>query len=336
MQQQFHEPQQETVTTKPRSVVESAECHTESLAPPATELSVSPLSKTILQSSKQARKWRRRKRRVIGVSALLFAASLALAALSFIMQPYYAYLLPYLGDAPNHVLQTLIISICLIVPASLVGVIAGILMRPTRRNAINTLWVTDNVQAIGPLLDATGMLMPDVKAQAIRALIPLLTRVRAKDVVSLTGPQQACLRRLLGVAPIDQPNDQALETEGIPKPQIETMQAEFQKTIDHVREFALAALHALTEIGTGQDVATVQRLASGNGLARNDPQVHAAARACLPILQARAEEERSSSTYLRAAEPPTACPDVLLRPATAATITDPQQLLRADDRQPYG
>ncbi len=333
MQQQFQEPQQETDTTKPRSVADSAERQTESSADFAMDLSVSPLSATILQSSEQVRKWRHRKRRIIGVSALLFPSSLALVALSIIMQPYYDNLLPYLGDAPDHVLHTLLISIFLIVPASLFGMIAGILMRPTRRNAINTLWVTDNVQAIGPLLDATGMLMPDVKARAIRALIPLLTRVRAEDVVPLTGSQRARMRRLLGTVPIDQPNYQAQETEGIPKPQIETMQAEFQKTIDHVREFALAALHALTEIGTGQDVATVQQLAFGNGLARNDPQVHAAARACLPILLARAEEERSSSTYLRAAEQPTAHPDVLLRPAAAATVTDPQQLLRADGRQ---
>jgi hypothetical protein len=95
----------------------------------------------------------------------------------------------------------------------------------------------------------------------------------------------------------------------------------------------MAALAALARIGTGQDLPIVQRLADGKGMPTGDEQVRAAALACLPILTARADEERSSGTYLRAAGAPASQGDVLLRATANATEPDPHQLLRASDHE---
>jgi len=74
----------------------------------------------------------------------------------------------------------------------------------------------------------------------------------------------------------------------------------------------------------------VEKLAAGEGRAAKDSRVREAAEACLPFLRQRAEQERSRQTLLlRAAGVAGAPPDVLLRPASGATETEPQHLLRA-------
>lgn len=60
-----------------------------------------------------------------------------------------------------------------------------------------------------------------------------------------------------------------------------------------------------------------------------DVRVIEAARACLPFLEIRAEEERNADTLLRASDGRSASPDILLRPADGQVVTEPAHLLRA-------
>ena len=210
----------------------------------------------------------------------------------------------------------------------MVGIILGILMRPLRNSPLEQLYHADMVQAVGPLLDATEMLMPDVKLKAIDALIPLLTRIGAADGPFLTGRQRARLRGLMASGLIEQLNYEAADQ--IPVQGVANIRAE---SAARQRSFTVAALSALAAIGSVDDVKLVQRLAEGKGLAWVDVRVTEAARECLPILIARAEEQRSSNSYLRAADPPAAEANMLLRGADSTAASAPHHLLRASDTE---
>jgi hypothetical protein len=59
------------------------------------------------------------------------------------------------------------------------------------------------------------------------------------------------------------------------------------------------------------------------------PRIVRAAQECLPYLQMKAEQRKASNTMLRASDPVTVTPDVLLRPAIGHENPEPQTLLRA-------
>ncbi len=79
-------------------------------------------------------------------------------------------------------------------------------------------------------------------------------------------------------------------------------------------------LEGLRHIGDGRAIRAVQRLADMGSIF---------AREILPILKARQEQENQSTMLLRAASAGTSASGHLLRPAGAASATDPQELLRA-------
>ena len=90
-------------------------------------------------------------------------------------------------------------------------------------------------------------------------------------------------------------------------------------------ETVLTALQALTLIGDGRAISTVEFL-SVNAFR---PDVRDAAMKLLPILRQRDFEHQSSSLLLRASDVPTDSGQTLLRPAhEQPTTTDPAQLLR--------
>ena len=89
-------------------------------------------------------------------------------------------------------------------------------------------------------------------------------------------------------------------------------------------DLIVAIVLALRYIGPGSAVETAQKLEQ-----RSDaPPVRDACREVLPILRARRELERASSTLLRASALPATPEALLLRPASAAPETCPNALLR--------
>ena len=85
-----------------------------------------------------------------------------------------------------------------------------------------------------------------------------------------------------------------------------------------------AVVQSLRHVGPGSAFDAVQKLEQ-----RSDAlSVRDACREVLPVLQARREKERASSSLLRASAQPSTPENQLLRPASAASETDPNELLR--------
>src|SRR5579871_5772358 len=90
-------------------------------------------------------------------------------------------------------------------------------------------------------------------------------------------------------------------------------------------DLVLAVLDALSKVGDGRAVTSVERVAAHG---RTAPLREAAQRV-LPILQERRQRERDAARLLRAADAPHMPDDVLLRPAQSTGRIDPELLLNA-------
>lgn len=92
-------------------------------------------------------------------------------------------------------------------------------------------------------------------------------------------------------------------------------------------DLIVAIVQSLRYIGPGSAVETVQKLEQRSDV----PQIRDACREVIPILQARREQERASSSLLRASAQPATPNNQLLRPASAASETNANELLRPAD-----
>ena len=175
---------------------------------------------------------------------------------------------------------------------------------------------------VGPLLRTLQVQATPVRNLAKHALIALLPTLHASDSSLLTGADRKILLRQLAIFPNDPGYRDLREL---------FSRSAYRREID----LRLAILKAMEQVGGEQEVAAVERLA------RDLPTVHSnfkvpdeireAAKACLPYLQARAEDQRAGAQLLRASGLPFASGADLLRPAASASSTPPEQLLRAGD-----
>jgi hypothetical protein len=94
-------------------------------------------------------------------------------------------------------------------------------------------------------------------------------------------------------------------------------------------DLILAVLSALEQVGDASAIPNVRKLANKGGIAAKELRVQEAARACLPLLLARAEQQQSPQTLLRAASAESINSDTLLQPASGNVNAAPEQLLRA-------
>jgi len=151
----------------------------------------------------------------------------------------------------------------------------------------------------GPLAEALDFGDKGLRAEAERALIGLLPRLRASDADLLSPAQRKSLHRALG-----RPN----------------------------QELALAVLSALEQVGDESSLEAVRQLAEAapgsRGRGWPSSRVVEAARECLPALEERVDRLRAGATLLRATAAPDDPASSLLRPAagSGAPVTD--QLLR--------
>ena len=91
----------------------------------------------------------------------------------------------------------------------------------------------------------------------------------------------------------------------------------------------LAILAALEQVGDEAAVPYVKRLADSRAITREQRRIQQKAEACLPYLESCANQRRGSQTLLRASSIDSTRPEILLRPASGNTDTEPEQLLRA-------
>jgi hypothetical protein len=188
-----------------------------------------------------------------------------------------------------------------VLAASMLSCLAGMIFFAlsgtySQRNLTNALIHSDDLGIVPPLIQAAATIEISGTA-AVMLLTRLLPRLRASDASLLDGND----RTLLHTAMVKHAGN---------------------------REFILAALHALQQIGDRTSIHTVQRLADRTERRAADPELRDAAKECLEFLQQRAALTEANQTLLRsssAAETPT---DTLLRAIDNATPTAPDELLR--------
>lgn len=158
-----------------------------------------------------------------------------------------------------------------------------------QRAEVERLAASDDVRAVGPLIDALKSSDRQTRAVIENALIRLLPRLLAADSEILNVEQRNVLYRAL----------QGMNTELI-----------------------LAILRAFEQVGDGNAIPYVDRLASGMGKGQvvRDKRVREAAQMCLPFLAARLSRQRGSQTLLRASSAPAPPTDNLLRASTAPGV----------------
>ena len=213
--------------------------------------------------------------------------------------------------------------------SSLFGLLFAVLARPRNQGSLQYLWQSNDVSAIGPLLESVRLLLPEVTKRADSALLRLLPRIETEHIDLLTPYQRRRLRAYVGAERDLEPNYSALKLEGIGAGQIEAARAAHKQRAECRRSSALAVVRALLIAGTNEDIPLVARLADGHGVAFEDVELIGEANACLCELLSRREIRERDATYLRAALKPAASGDTLLRAGTSQTETTSEHLLKA-------
>lgn len=255
------------------------------------------LEQLYARSVREVQKWRKRRRWTLGISWGAFI----LGQLSTATPMSWVKLAPAIPAA----------SLFLIV-SSLLGLLVGMLMRPSNRNALNSLLETDDVRAIGPLLEAMQMMIPAITGRAAGALIRLLHNVRGEHAELLTPLQRRYLRSLIaGDAPKRASNSAvatAVHLSGalnlVPVDAVKASISPFtaNKFMGFRSEaLSVAVVEALAYIGDSADLELIQRIAA-------NPVQQAALRAS-SLLESRIKPPEGAELNLRVAattsdEPP--------------------------------
>jgi hypothetical protein len=184
---------------------------------------------------------------------------------------------------------------------ALIGANESLRKNHQRTRAI-TLQRSEGVKDAGTLLGLYGR-MPyfSPARQSLRAtLIRLLPRFQASDIPPLAENRRRELVTMLRSTDTD---------------------------------MVVAILQAMEQIGGDEALPSVRALAEEQWSAKRNNAVRQAAQHCLPILQARLQQQNNPQTLLRSTSAPN---DTLLRAAegTPAVEADPQQMLRASQSDP--
>ncbi len=178
-----------------------------------------------------------------------------------------------------------------------------------------------DVKHVGLLIQALQVQSTPVRNLAKQALITLLPTLRASDAPLLGDSERAILLRLLSIPPNDPGYRDVMEL---------FSQSAYQRELG----LRVAILKALEQVGGAGELQVVERLARGlptlkNSTFRFPKAIREAAKECLPYLRERADAQRASEQLLRASSTHALPEDTLLRPASAQSDAQPEQLLRA-------
>lgn len=170
------------------------------------------------------------------------------------------------------------------------------------------------------LIDALNVPDTSVRDLAQQALIELLPTLQASDTDLIGDAQRITMMRLLST----------------PAHYFYRYIREIFSQSAYRREVAvrIAILKALEQVGGAKELPVVERLASGGDTADDEglktlPEIQAAAKACLPYLVVRAQQQNVREQLLRPSSADVVSADTLLRPAKSASNEPEDQLLRA-------
>lgn len=172
-------------------------------------ITANPFHPMLEKAKRQATKWRRRRRLFIIGSSVTFITLFSSMMLLTFFAP---------GGLPLE-----FVPVAFVMLASLVTLLYGIIMRPLGRNALHTLWATEDKRAVGAMVEATQMLLSEITPLAQSGLIRLLPRLEATDALLLNNYHRDCLRRMLGGTPIQSPDYEAVAKEGVPLAQVDSV-----------------------------------------------------------------------------------------------------------------
>lgn len=187
---------------------------------------------------------------------------------------------------------------------ALLCILISTLTAPRRHSqALDTLHAIADVQAIGPLLD----LLPGAFASRRQSMLSLLTlllpQLQTVDAGLLRPTHRNQLRDALVLG-----------------------------DFGREREYQVAILKAMEQIGNREDLVVVERLAEGESDTWQERQVRDAAQACLPRLREQVEQQKHRDNLLRPAS--AVRQEELLHPVFEAGDPAPTQLLRPDQSTP--
>ncbi len=172
--------------------------------------------------------------------------------------------------------------------------------------ATNRLAEFDDPRAIGPLARAIVLRTCGLDKVVMARLTEILLRVKASDSPSVTPEDRLELCNAVDAAA-------------------------HRGAYSRERDFIVAALGALEQLGGEESVPCVMALARSEPRDDHERRIVEAAQACLPALCERAQAETIASRLLRPADAPDDAATTLLRPALGVGETDPALLLRASD-----
>lgn len=190
--------------------------------------------------------------------------------------------------------------------------------------------------AVGCMVAAAGLGAYRVEAELERLDDPRAIGLMARSLPKAGGRlAQTLMRRLTALLPRLKASDGARLPANCRADLCKAIaQAAHRGAYARERDFILAALGALEQLGGEESVPCVQALADSSPRDEYERQIVDAAQACLPALRQRAAAATAASTLLRAAEAPDDAADVLLRPAAGVGETDPALLLRPAPSDP--
>lgn len=187
------------------------------------------------------------------------------------------------------------------------------------RRAVNKLSGIDDLRAIGPLLDTLALQDRRTERSVRPALIRMLPRLRQSDSELLTERQKLALYKSLTNNKAELGRIRLENSRGFVLGAVWSSPA---------RDYVLAALDAVEQIGDGRALPFVLKLADGRSAARRRPDIQQRAGDVVPVLQDRLSAEQQRDRLLRPATLDADQPDSLLRPAEF-TPADETLLLRA-------
>ena len=278
------------------------------------------MQQVIQVAGRQVVKWRRRRRWTLGISWLTIMLPWFLAVLRIHFTP-----------------EASVWLIVFPLFAGSIGLLAGILMRPMRRNPLNSLFESQDVQAIGPLAETMQMLLPEMAARAVPALLRLLPLVNEQNLPPLTAYQRTCLHRLLGNIGLPEEGaapfaDEVLSAVGASLAPLKVVQGLAKGTVAFNPQLADAILYAYLYMGNADDLHVVRRLArpaaqshtqtvGAAGLSKTAAEI-------LPLLEERVKQENVQAELLRGASAPMPGASALLHPAYGTAPPHQAELLR--------
>jgi hypothetical protein len=195
------------------------------------------------------------------------------------------------------------------------GYMVGSIVKPRKRlrPLAQMLAGLHDVRAIGPLIDTLKLEDRKIHAIALESLTELLPSLTANDSDLLTTEQRALLDSKL---------------RGMPNRLDGNLRSLSPAAHEQQIAFCIAILKAFGQVGDRTALPTVERLAQREAKTAEQQRVQEAARACLPLLKLRIEQQHSNQTLLRASSPADTDVETLLRPAKDSQETPSNQLLR--------